>query len=70
MPCKEIKKKSNMKLLNRTSNRTVSVDLKTTVQIPVHIIETEMRPDIVEWSDSIYISEQKFLTITFLIYEV
>ena len=30
----------------------VSVDLKTSLQFPVHIIQTEKWPDIVAWSDS------------------
>ena len=46
------KKNPNMKLLNRASDWKVSVDLKTSLQFPVHIIQTEKRPDIVAWSDS------------------
>ena len=42
----------NMKLLNGASDWKVSVDLKTSLQFPVHIIQTEKRPDIVAWSDS------------------
>ena len=41
-----------MKLLNRASDWKVSVDLKTSLQFPVLIIQTEKRPDIVAWSDS------------------
>ena len=37
----------NMKLLNRSSDWKVSVDLKTFLQFPVHIIQTEKQPDIV-----------------------
>ena len=41
-----------MKLLNGASDWKVSADLKTSLQFPVHIIQTEKRPDIVAWSDS------------------
>ena len=41
-----------MKLLSRASDWKVSVDLKTSLQFPVHIIQTEKLPDIVAWSDS------------------
>ena len=41
-----------MKLLNGASDWKVSVDLKTSLQFPVHVIQTEKRPDIVAWSDS------------------
>ena len=41
-----------MKLLNGASDWKVSADLKTSRQFPVHIIQTEKRPDIVAWSDS------------------
>ena len=52
MSCRKQKKKSNMKLLNGDNDWKVSVDLKTSLQFPFHIIQTEKRPDIVEWSDS------------------
>ena len=42
-------KKSNMKLLNGASDWKVSVDLKTSLQCPVHIIQAEKRLDIVAW---------------------
>ena len=42
-------KTSNM---NGTNDWKVSVDLKTSLQFPVHIIQTEKRPDIEAWSDS------------------
>ena len=45
-------KNPNMKLLNVASDKKVSTDLKTSLQFPVHIIQTEKRPDIVVWSDS------------------
>ena len=45
-------KNSNMKLLNGPSDWKVSVDLKTSLQFPVHVIQTEKWPDIVAWSDS------------------
>ena len=45
-------KNSNMKLLNGASDWKVSVDLKTSQQFPVHIIQTEKWPDIVVWSNS------------------
>ena len=41
-----------MKLLNGASDWKVSVDLKTSLQFPVHIIQTEKQPNIVAWSDS------------------
>ena len=41
-----------MKLLNGVSDWKVSADLKTYLQFPVHIIQTEKQPDIVAWSDS------------------
>ena len=44
-------KNPNMKLLNGTSDWKVSADLKTSQQFPVHIIQTEKRPDIVALSD-------------------
>ena len=40
-------KNANMKLLNGASDWEVSVDLKTSLQFPIHIIQTEKRPDIV-----------------------
>ena len=43
-------KHPNMKLLNGDSDWNVSADLKTSLQFPVHIIQTEKRPDIVAWS--------------------
>ena len=46
------KKNPNMKLLNGASDWKVSVDHKTSLQFPVHIIQKEKRPDIVAWSDS------------------
>ena len=45
-------KNPNMKLLNEASDWKVSVDLKTSLQFPVQIIQTEKRPDSVAWSDS------------------
>ena len=45
-------KNSNMKLLNWASDWKVSVDLKTSLQFPVHIIQIGKQPDIVMWSDS------------------
>ena len=45
-------KNSNMKLLNGASDWKVSVDLKTSLQFPVHITQKEKWPDIVAWSDS------------------
>ena len=45
-------KNPNMKLLNGASDWKVSADLKTSLQFPVHFIQTEKRPDIVAWSDS------------------
>ena len=42
----------NMKLLNGASDKKVSADLKTSLQFPVHTIQTEKRPDIVAWSGS------------------
>ena len=41
-----------MKLLNGASDWKVSADLKTSLQFPVHIIQTEKRPDFVASSDS------------------
>ena len=46
------KKNPNMKLLNRASGWKVSADLKTFLQFPVLIIQTEKRPDMASWSDS------------------
>ena len=51
MSCEEIKN-PYIKLMNGASDWKVSVDLKTSLQFPVHIIQTEKRPDIVAWSDS------------------
>ena len=45
-------KNPNMKLLNGASDWKVSADIKTSLQFPVHIVQTEKRPDIVAWSDS------------------
>ena len=45
-------KNPNIKLLNGASDWKVSADLKTSLQFPVHIIQTEKQPDIVAWSDS------------------
>ena len=45
-------KNPNMKLLNGTSDWKVSVDLKTSLQFPVPIIQTEKWPDILAWSNS------------------
>ena len=42
----------NMKLLNGASDWRVSADLKTSLQFPVHIIQTEKQPNIVAWSNS------------------
>ena len=41
-----------MKLLNGASDWKVSADLKTSLQFPIHIIQTEKQPDIVAWFDS------------------
>ena len=41
-----------MKLLNGASDWKVSADLKTSLQFPVHIIQTEKQSDIVAWSES------------------
>ena len=41
-----------MKLQNEASDRKISADLKTSLQFPVHIIQTEKQPDMVAWSDS------------------
>ena len=41
-----------MKILNGAHDWKVSADLKTSIQFPVHIIQTEKRLDIVAWSDS------------------
>ena len=49
---KQKKKKTHMKLLNGVSDWKVSADRKTSLQFPVHIFQTEKRPDIVAWSDS------------------
>ena len=51
MPCEETKN-SNRKLLNGASDWEASVDHKTSLQFPVHINQTEKRPDMVAWSDS------------------
>ena len=51
MSCEETKNR-NMKLLNGASDWKVSVDLKTSLQFPIHITQTEKRPNIVAWSDS------------------
>ena len=48
MSCKETKN-PNMKLLDGASDWKVSADLKTSLQFPVHIIQTEKWPDIVAW---------------------
>ena len=40
-----------MKLLNGASDWKVSADLKTSLQFPVHIIQTEKQPDIEVWYD-------------------
>ena len=45
-------KNPNMKLLNEASDWKVSVDRKTSLQFPVHIIQTEKLPDIVACYDS------------------
>ena len=45
-------KNPNMKLLNGASDWKVSADHKTSLQSPVHIIQTEKRLDIEAWSDS------------------
>ena len=45
-------KNPNMKLLNGASDWKVSADIKTSLQFPVHIIQTEKQPDIVAWLDS------------------
>ena len=45
-------KNPNIKLLNGASDWKVSADLKTPLQFPVRIIQTEKRLDIVAWSDS------------------
>ena len=50
--CPVRKQKNPMKLLNGASDWKVSADPKTSLQFPVHIIQTEKRPDIVAWSDS------------------
>ena len=48
-----VRKQKNpyMKLLNGASDWKVSAGLKTSLQFPVHIIQTEKRVDIVAWSD-------------------
>ena len=45
-------KNPNIKLLNGASDWKVSVDLKTSLQFPVHIIQIKKQPDIVAWSHS------------------
>ena len=45
-------KNPNMKLLNGASDWKVSADLKTSLQFPVHVIQTEKWLGIVAWSDS------------------
>ena len=45
-------KNPNMKQLNGDSDWEVSLDLKTSLQFPVYIIQIEKRPDMVAWSDS------------------
>ena len=52
MPWNPNKPNPNMKLLNGASDWKVSADLKTSLQFPVYIIQTEKQPDIVAWSDS------------------
>ena len=47
MPCEEIKI-----FQYGASDWKVSMDLKISLQFPVHILQTEKRPDIVAWSDS------------------
>ena len=44
-------KNSNMKLLTEASDWKVSVDLKTSLQFPVHIIQTEKQPDMVRFKE-------------------
>ena len=51
MSCEKTKN-PNMKLLNGASDWKVSVDLKTSLQFSVHIIQTGKRPVFVAWSDS------------------
>ena len=51
MSCEETKN-PKMKLLNGASDWKVSADLKTSLQFPVPIIQTEKWTDIVAWSDS------------------
>ena len=51
MPCEEAKN-SNIKLLNGASGWKVFVDLKISLQFPVHIIQTKKQPLIVVWSNS------------------
>ena len=41
-----------MKLLNGDGDWNFSAGLKISLQFPVHIIQTEKRPDFVAWSDS------------------
>ena len=48
MPCEETKNPST-KLLNGSSDWKLLVDLKTSLQFPVHIIQTEKWLDIVAW---------------------
>ena len=38
--------------MNGANDWKVSANFKTSLQFPVHIIQTEKRPDIVVWSDS------------------
>ena len=45
-------KNPNMKLPNGASEWKVSADLKTSLQFPIHIIQTEKRSDIVAWFDA------------------
>ena len=45
-------KNPNMKLLNGASDWKVLVDLKKSLHFPVHVIQTEKKPDIITWSDS------------------
>ena len=45
-------KNPKTKLQNGASDWKVSADLKSSLQFPVHIIQTEKRPGVVAWSDS------------------
>ena len=47
MPCEETKK-----FQYEATEWKASVDIKTSLQFPVYIIQTEKRPDIVAWSNS------------------